>query len=262
MKPEDLKIGNYYRIKKGCEGKCGNFSNDLKAREDRIIKLTTNFPNQNLYYDIVEEQSKNQLGGCFSCFNAEDLEEYAENAVNQPKFKIGDKVEFVRNGKRIPEYFTNYSPANIPREKLIHGTCNLGSSYTRDKAKIVDKHNEYYIVEWEDTYGKTMRLGFLPESLKPSMEITPKLSDINEPLIPQPHVFLNPKNIMSNITTFVKNLALSKDEKLLRKHGLHDECSQPTETYKALVLDKLFKDNEAYVVEMAAALDKEEKEKK
>jgi len=182
--------------------------------------------------------------------------------MEQKDLKIGDKVEFVGDGKRIPEYFADRSPANIPREKLIHGTCNLGSSYTRDKAKIVDKHNEYYIVEWEDTYGKTMRLGFLPESLKPSMEITPKLSDINEPLIPQPHVFLNPKNIMSNITTFVKNLALSKDEKLLRKHGLHDECSQPTETYKALVLDKLFKDNEAYVVEMAAALDKEEKEKK
>ena len=246
MKPEDLKIGNYYRIKKGCEGKCGNFSNDLKAREDRIIKLTTNFPNQNLYYDIVEEQSKNQLGGCFSCFNAEDLEEYTENAVNQPKFKIDDKVEFVGDGKRIPQYFKESSPANIPVRKLTHGTCSLGEDYARDKAKIVDTHNEYFIVEWQDKDGETMRLGFLPESLI---------------LISSP-ISHNPKNIMSDIISFVKNSLLSADEKLLRKYNLHNECSQPTESYKQLVLDKLYADNLAYVVEMATAMEEEEKAKK
>lgn len=45
------------------------------------------------------------------------------------------------------------------------------------------------------------------------------------------------KTIMSNVIDFAKNLALSSDEKLLRKHGLHDQNGNKTGEAMQLVKD-------------------------
>lgn len=72
---------------------------------------------------------------------------------------------------------------------------------------------------------------------------------------------INKKTIMSKITTFAKNLVLSADEKLLRKYGLHDECGNHTDEAEELVIAKLVKENEAYLIELAKGMELEEKNK-
>lgn len=69
------------------------------------------------------------------------------------------------------------------------------------------------------------------------------------------------QSIMSKITTFAKNLVLSADEKLLRKYGLHDECGNHTDEAEELVMAKLVKENESYLVELATAMQAEEAKK-
>lgn len=68
-------------------------------------------------------------------------------------------------------------------------------------------------------------------------------------------------NIMSKITTFAKNLVLSADEKLLRKYGLKNECGEFTDEAESLVIAKLVKENEAYLIELAKAMEAEEAKK-
>jgi hypothetical protein len=70
----------------------------------------------------------------------------------------------------------------------------------------------------------------------------------------------NNTNPMNGIKTFVKNLMLSNDEKLLRKYGLKTECGEYTTTAKDIVINKLCADNEATLVEYAKAYEAEEKE--
>lgn len=67
---------------------------------------------------------------------------------------------------------------------------------------------------------------------------------------------------MSKLTNFVKNSLLSADEKLLRKNGLKDSCGDYTEEAQELVIAKLIKDNEAYLIEVATAMEVEEKKNK
>lgn len=71
----------------------------------------------------------------------------------------------------------------------------------------------------------------------------------------------NKKSIMSKITTFAKNLTLTSDEKLLRKYGLKNECGEYTDEAEQLVISKLVKENEAYLIEIAKGLELEEKNK-
>lgn len=68
--------------------------------------------------------------------------------------------------------------------------------------------------------------------------------------------------IMSKLGNFVKNSLLSADEKLLRKNGLKDSCGDYTEEAEELVIAKLIKDNEAYLIEVATAMEVEEKKNK
>lgn len=68
-------------------------------------------------------------------------------------------------------------------------------------------------------------------------------------------------NIMSKITTFAKNLVLSADEKLLRKYGLKDECGEFTNEAEDLVIAKLVKENESYLIELSKGMEEEEKNK-
>ena len=70
------------------------------------------------------------------------------------------------------------------------------------------------------------------------------------------------RNIMSKLTSFVKNSLFSADEKLLRKYDLKDSCGDYTDEAEELVIDKLIKDNEAYLIEVATNMEAEEKKNK
>jgi len=58
---------------------------------------------------------------------------------------------------------------------------------------------------------------------------------------------------------FAKNLLLSSDEKLLRKHGLKDQSGEYTYQAKELVLAKLVEDNKDYLISIANAKEEEKK---
>lgn len=158
------------------------------------------------------------------------------------QFKIGDKVKFIENNQNIPKYYTNND--GIPCEKLTHGITYLGDEYYKNFAKIVDIYNEYYLVEWISKNNKIMRLGFKAETLELLESIAPN------------------KIIMSTIKEFVKNSFLSKEEKLLRKQGLKNECGDYTQDAKDLVIEKLTRENEEFLLEVATKKDEEEKEEK
>jgi hypothetical protein len=70
------------------------------------------------------------------------------------------------------------------------------------------------------------------------------------------------QTIMSKVTSFVKNLTLSADEKLLRKYNLKNECGEYTSEAIDAVKLKLVSDNENYLIEIAKGLEEEENKNK
>lgn len=68
--------------------------------------------------------------------------------------------------------------------------------------------------------------------------------------------------IMSNIREFAKNVLLSREEKLLRKHGIKDYQGEFTSDARELIMQKLMLDNEKYLVELAEKQEEEEKDNK
>lgn len=66
-------------------------------------------------------------------------------------------------------------------------------------------------------------------------------------------------NYMSKITNYIKDLALTADEKLLRKHGLKTECGEYTNEAKDLIINKLCQEKESYLLDIVNGLEKEEK---
>ena len=99
-----------------------------------------------------------------------------EGGNEKMKFKIGDRVKFkVIHDNIIINYLTEVE--GIPRAKLIHGNTNLGKHYFKHFAKVVDTHNNYYIVEYMSSNNMTVRLGFREISLN---LVTPKFTNWKE----------------------------------------------------------------------------------
>jgi uncharacterized protein YuzB (UPF0349 family) len=71
-----------------------------------------------------------------------------------------------------------------------------------------------------------------------------------------------PTKQMNNILTFVRETFMSADEKAMRKAGLKTDCGTYTEAAKALVIEKLCRENEATLIENAKAFLEEEKANK
>jgi hypothetical protein len=70
------------------------------------------------------------------------------------------------------------------------------------------------------------------------------------------------KNIVESIIDTVKNLALSADEKLLRKFGFKDNCGDYTARAREVAMLKLLEDKASEILALAKELDAEEKENK
>ena len=84
--------------------------------------------------------------------------------------------------------------------------------------------------------------------------------DSNLKKVEDKKIINNKTNIMSNILNKVKNLTLSKDDKLLREYGFQNNCGDFTEEARQVVLEKLVADNKEYLIEVAKKLEKEDKE--
>lgn len=68
--------------------------------------------------------------------------------------------------------------------------------------------------------------------------------------------------MLQGIKNFIKNIALSSDEKLLRKYELKNDCGEYSDEAKALVLRYLTAQNESVLIEWAKAYDEEVKAEK
>lgn len=68
-----------------------------------------------------------------------------------------------------------------------------------------------------------------------------------------------PKSHMQKLISFIKNLTLSEDEKLLRKHGMKDENGNYTEAYSGISHNLMHKENETKIIELVKQWEAEEK---
>lgn len=72
----------------------------------------------------------------------------------------------------------------------------------------------------------------------------------------------NNNTFMSNIINKVKNLTLKKEDKLLRKHGVENECGEPTDTGLQLAAIKCYHEYRDAIIEDVQAIEDEENDKK
>ncbi len=70
---------------------------------------------------------------------------------------------------------------------------------------------------------------------------------------------IHENTIMENVVRFAKNLVLSADEKLLRKVYFKNQYGDYTNDAREIVMEKLMKENEVYLLEVAKAIETETK---
>ena len=67
---------------------------------------------------------------------------------------------------------------------------------------------------------------------------------------------------MNKIALYVKNLGLSKDEKVMRRQGIKNEHGEFTVSAKEIIINALCKEREADLLTIANELEAEEKEER
>lgn len=93
------------------------------------------------------------------------------------KFKIGEIIEF-----NIPEE-SNCIPGDFSSNtgKFIglrtSGIAILGDDYKKNKAKIIDVQDNWYIVEHQDANSHTLRLAYKEKDLRKIIDKRSKFAD-------------------------------------------------------------------------------------
>ncbi len=147
------------------------------------------------------------------------------------KFKVGDRVEMVR--------YVEVNTLDKPKIGTVH-------TITEDRGGSC-----FHEIKW------WYRVGGFSNIAETEYEL------VEEECTPCGTTLINKKQtFMSKATTYIKNLTLSADEKLLRKYGFKDDCGDYTSEGVELVKAKLVKDNEDYLITIAKGLEEEAKENK
>lgn len=199
------------------------------------------------------------------CSCPKDCIELVEDTP-KPKFKVGDKIRIEDKPERWSSLLANNYPLDLiyPEEFIIEGikdggyyTAMVASGYGFDLSHLITENN-IKLVEEEckscevDKPWKVLTQGFIGElgGYDYYKDNEPTTSSIKKG-----------GSIMTKITTYIKNLTLSTDEKLLRKYNLHDECGENTEEGREAILNNFFntKENQAYLVSIAQGLEDESK---
>jgi hypothetical protein len=185
------------------------------------------------------------------------------------KFRVGDKVKKVCGGE-----FLGLRVGDVAIVTEI-----INEMYFR--VNKGDQYNSHYCSSWElaeevesesecipcenKTYGNVLEvnssnvtniIGLMMDKLKGNSNYQLYLDECEEVERINNN---NKKSIMSKVSTFVKNLALSADEKLLRKFDLHDDCGVTTYEGQQAILERLFNspESQAYLIEIAKGLELE-----
>jgi hypothetical protein len=199
----------------------------------------------------TQEEPNNPDYPLFSVVDESDI----ELVSSVPKFKIGDRVRFIEGGG----YFSCLNSVDI--------------NYMRNAGFRSENSDTFLLKSIEEiSYcGKNKMFFYKQESgnwySENGLELVVEnnlcgISGIQcepcEPTVIGQINNNNKKTIMSKVTSFVKNLTLSADEKLLRKYGLKNECGEYTSEAIDAVKLKLVSDNESYLIEIAKGLEAEE----
>lgn len=141
------------------------------------------------------------------------------------QFKIGDMV-------RITQAYSSYDNAYVSNSYKVEGCTERGNYY------LEGIHDDYYgdRLHFEDS----------------------QLSISEQPL-------KEGGTVMSNIVKKIKDLALSKDDRLLREQGITDDCGQLTEEGRQVLEQVVFAAHKGAVVTLVqnvADAEKAEKKKK
>lgn len=162
------------------------------------------------------------------------------------KFKVGDRVRTTSNS----DSQGNYSGKPKGYEyiiKEIHGIWHRSEINKYDGVR----EEELELVEEQGyTFSTFDKNKYLEQIYKHYLNID---------LCTDYQTIINKKSIMTNIKTFVKNLALSADEKALRKVGFKTDCGEYTQEAIDVVLQDLCKEKEANLIEIANGIVAEEK---
>ncbi len=189
------------------------------------IVITGSDPNNSLYCTVKFPDGETAPFNGMGMWN--DIVEVIEDCKpceSRPKFKVGDEIEFIG---------------------IDHGVWN---GKVNHEFGITNDRGEYFNpdVNQEDFWDSIKFIRFINRE---SNEVTnTSQNKVGE--------------IMSNITKFVKNLSLSADEKLLRKHGFKNECGEYTLEGRDFAILKTCEVHETAMIEVAKGLEAEAKENK
>lgn len=180
-------------------------------------------------------------------------------------FSIGDRVMVIGEGTCIVKH----------AGRLISEVILKTGNTTLVNNEFITLHPEEYRLNPMDHIRNSYMYSYEKsdyelalEYNKVSQEINPMLYTSNPeynlglPEPPKNHLFNKFNNKIMELKKFIKNLRLTEEEKLLRENGLKNDCGEYTEEYKEIVLDKIFKENEEYVVNLVTEKLKSEKKDK
>jgi hypothetical protein len=173
------------------------------------------------------------------------------------KFKAGDAVKIL-NTNNVRAYYINWPKGEVPIGRIHILTAE-------DIINNLHLDNNYWGVNFRESdfelVGKPVASGY---GCYTSSVWDYSGDCVWDYTIPKGcPIIINKKNkIMSNIINVAKNILLSSDEKLLRKHGLKNECGDYTCEAKEIVLLELCKQNESKLLEVAKSAEEEQKQNK
>ena len=182
-----------------------------------------------------------------------------------PKFKVGDKVR-VNRKTFMNGWLESKIPIGTIRELAERCLSFDGDTpYWRLKDYPISCYNYVFEsdIELVDMGNVIYRTDYIGEYANYPFFIKdyPNYMFTTGEMILKDNCEKSPKNIMTTIKEFAKNLVLSADEKLLRKHGLKDGCGNYTLDARDLSIEKLTSDNEKYLIDIAEQKEKEETKK-
>lgn len=144
----------------------------------------------------------------------------------------------------------------------VKNVCATSKHYG-DVGEVVDINGENIAVEYEDGFTGTSSKASKHYQLYERAEEDEKSDDSNDRPWDYSHSERSQgKPMLQSIRKFVNNLALSANERLLRKYNLKTDCGEYTPEAKELIINFICKENEGHLVEMATKYDEEVKAEK
>lgn len=224
------------------------------------------------FYDILEEQirSQNNLGKLDHWPITDELLEFEiltqEDGItpwihpDKQEFKVGDRVKVIKIDREWPYYVNSLNKA---LDKIGTITAFVNSydfvtveidgeqcrpwNYCKDWLEKIEEPENKGIVD-----SLTLKQTTLNNAIQ---EVVQNWSLIQSPrFYPESYKFERPilirwdsgptpkKGFMSNIVQKIKDLALSDTDRILRKHNLEDNCSNPTEDAIGMMHDEIIKE--------------------